>query len=252
MEHLFWIIANTTVSKTPISNFYLSNSHPCSYLPGRQAMDLFVDPYAPIDAARYSQLISRGFRRSGKFFYRPHCPACDACIPLRIPVQQFQRRRIHKRIIKHNHNVNAKIVARGFLEEHYQLYRRYITTRHRGGGMDKPDVDSYISFLCDSCVETAFIEFRLEGVLIAVAVTDWLDHGLSSVYTFFDPNLPQHSLGVYCILWQIAEAKRRNLPFVYLGYWIKHSNKMNYKMQYQPAEIFRNDRWSQTTENILE
>lgn len=207
-------------------------------------MDLFVDPYAPIDASRYSQLIARGFRRSGKFFYRPHCPACDECVPLRIPVDKFQQRRVHTRILKKNQNVVAKIVPRGFLEEHYQLYRLYITTRHSGGGMDKPDVDSYISFLCDSCVETAFIEFRLGGRLIAVAVTDWLDHGLSSVYTFFDPRLHKHSLGVYCILWQIAEARRRNLPFVYLGYWIKHSNKMNYKIQYRPAEIFRNDRWS--------
>ncbi len=207
-------------------------------------MDLFVDPYAPIDSGRYSHLISRGFRRSGKFFYRPHCPACEECIPLRVPVKLFKPRRIHRRVLKQNQFVEASIVPRGFLDEHYQLYRRYITTRHCGGGMDKPDVDSYISFLCDSSVETAFIEFRLKGRLIAVTVTDWLDHGLSSVYTFFDPELPQRSLGVYCVLWQIQEAKRRNLPFVYLGYWIKHSRKMNYKIQYQPAEIFRHDQWS--------
>jgi len=206
-------------------------------------MDLFVDPYAPIDTSRYSQLIARGFRRSGKFFYRPHCPACDECIPLRIPVKQFQHRRVHRRIWQRNQDVEARIVPTGYMDEHYQLYRHYITTRHCGGGMDKPDVDSYISFLCDSSVETAFIEFRIDKQLVAIAVTDWFDHGLSSVYTFFDPDLGARSLGVYCILWQIEEARRRKLPFVYLGYWIRHSSKMNYKTQYLPAEIFRHDRW---------
>lgn len=232
------------MTKINDEKFYISNSHVCGYLPGEQATDLFVDPYTPVDAARYNQLVINGFRRSGKFFYRPHCRGCSECIPMRVPVDQFIFRRSHIRTLQHNSDLSSETIPAQFDEEQYRLYRKYISRRHSGGGMDKPDVENYISFLCESTVDTRFIEFRSKRRLVALAVTDWLDHGLSAVYTCYEIDLQKRSLGSFAILSQIKKAQELGLKYVYLGYWIKHSKKMSYKVSYLPAEVFYADKWN--------
>jgi len=222
---------------------YTTQPQPCSYLPDRQSTTLFADPQAPLDSGIYSQLIERGFRRSGEYLYRPGCLSCDACTPLRIPVMEFVPNRGQRRTWQRNRDVEVTALPARYSEEQFQLYRRYIHSRHRGGEMDNPTPESYLAFLTSSWSDTTFFEFRLEQKLLAVAVADRLSTGLSAVYTFFDPECAAHSPGNYAILWLIQEARRRNLRWLYLGYWIKECAKMAYKNRYQPFEIYQNGCW---------
>ncbi len=223
---------------------YSGTPHPCGYLPGHTATTLFPDPRVPVDTHLYSRLIDHGFRRSGEHIYRPHCQDCNACIPVRIPVAAFQPNRVQKRTWRRNADLQVSRVAAVRNEEHFALYRRYLATRHPGGGMDDPDPEHYLSFFTHPRIDTAFYEFRLRGQLLAVAIVDHLEQGLSAVYTFFDPDHHARSLGVYAVLWQIEEASRLGLPWVYLGYWIEASPKMRYKSQYRPLEAYRGGRWN--------
>lgn len=224
--------------------FYATPEHRCSYLADRTARTLFADPTVRLNADIYSRLSLYGFRRSGRHIYRPSCPACEACIPVRIPVQAFRPRRSQRRVWQHNGDIQVVRREPAFHDEHFALYRRYISMRHPGGGMDNPDPAQYLDFLTAPWSETAFNEFRADGRLLAVAVTDRLSHGLSAVYTFFDPALTRRGLGTYGILWQIEECRRLGLPWLYLGYWIAASAKMAYKTRFQPLEQFRDGRWT--------
>jgi arginine-tRNA-protein transferase len=223
--------------------FFTTQPHPCSYLQDQQATTLFLDPSLPLDANTYAELSELGFRRSGEHLYRPHCQACTACIAARIPVARFRPTRQQQRILRRNQDLEVRESAARGSEEHYQLYARYIEERHADGDMYPPSREQFNGFLLRDLPFCRFFEFRLQGQLIAVAVTDVLPNGLSAVYTFFDPQLPNRSLGRYAILWQIAEAAHRGLPAVYLGYWIKQCRKMSYKTQYRPIELFVNRRW---------
>jgi leucyl-tRNA---protein transferase len=223
--------------------FYPSPSHPCSYLPGRRARTLFGDPAARLDARLYSLLADYGYRRSGDYLYRPACQTCDACIPVRIPVQDFEPRRADRRVWRRNADLQVQRVPAGYSEEHFALYCRYVHTRHRDGGMDHPDPEQYVTFLTCVWMDPYVYEFRLAGRLLAAAVVDPLDQGLSAVYTYFDPDVTGRSLGTYAILWQIREAQRLALPWVYLGYWIKDCGKMAYKGRFRPLEVYREGRW---------
>jgi arginine-tRNA-protein transferase len=223
--------------------FFTTNPHTCSYLQEQQATTLFLDPSLPLDASLYAQLSEQGFRRSGEHLYRPHCQSCNACIAARIPVERFQPNRQQQRICKRNQDLQVRQITPQLSEEHYLLYASYIEQRHGDGDMHPPSREQFSSFLLRDLPFCLFFEFRLESRLVAVAVTDVLPNGLSAVYTFFDPQLPNRSLGRYAILWQIDEARRRGLPAVYLGYWIKQCRKMSYKTQYRPIELFVNRRW---------
>jgi arginine-tRNA-protein transferase len=227
----------------PQLEFYLTPEHECSYLPDRQAMTLFADPHREIGTDLYSQLIQFGFRRSGKLVYRPRCPLCDACIPLRLPVQQFRPNRSQRRNWRNNTDVALQIRPATFSEEHFDLYLRYIGSRHSGGGMDDDDPNKYRDFLFNPHLDVQFHEFRLAGKLVAVAVTDHLHNALSAVYTYFDPAQADRGLGVYAILSQIQTAQQRNLDYLYLGYWIAESAKMAYKSGFVPNETFRDGHW---------
>ncbi len=223
--------------------FYASPPHECSYISGRQAVTLFADPYATITPALYSVLAGYGFRRSGDYVYRPRCPGCNACLSARIPVRRFQPNRSQLRNLRANNDLTAQTVPVLYNEEHYQLYRRYIQNRHQGGGMDVDDPERYLEFLGSRWADTEFVEFRHGHQLLAVAVVDRLQDGLSAVYTFFDPAAAQRGLGTYAVLWQVAEAQRRALEYVYLGYWIAESPKMAYKAQYRPLELYTEGVW---------
>lgn len=223
--------------------FFASTPYPCNYLPQRMAVSVYADPQVPPDTTLYSFLVDRGFRRSGALLYRPHCPGCDACIPIRIPVAQFRPNRSQRRAVSRNRDLQVRCTPPTFKPEHFALYRRYLALRHPGGGMDDPRPEDYMNFLSCAGLDTGFYEFRERDRLLAVSVVDHLTTGLSAVYTFYEPMAEMRSVGTYTILWQIAEAQRRRLTWLYLGYWISECRKMSYKSRFQPFEMYRNGRW---------
>lgn len=223
--------------------FYATPPHACSYLPGRTAVTLFADPYARLSSRIYSRLAHYGFRRSGRHIYRPACPGCDACIPVRVPVAWFRPRRSQRRAWRQNEDLAVRERTAVLREEDFALYRRYVSSRHPGGGMDHSTPEQYLEFLTSDWSETRFVEFRLDGALAMIAVLDRLEDALSAVYTFFDPDLHGRSPGTFAILWAIEQARRLGLSWLYLGYWIADCAKMSYKDQFRPLEQFRDGRW---------
>lgn len=228
-------------------SFYASAERPCSYVAERRSLSLFADPTANLTNALYGQLAPYGFRRSGQYLYRPACPCCDACVPVRIPVAEFRPRRAQRRCQARNRDLRVRAVKPGFHEEHFHLYRRYIAHRHPGGGMDDPDPQRYTGFLTSAWSDTGFYEFRHADRLLAVAVVDHLEDAFSAVYTYYDPDLPARGLGTYAILWQIQEACRTGREWLYLGYWIAECAKMRYKNQFRPFETYRDGLWRRAT-----
>lgn len=222
---------------------FATPAHACSYLPGNDATTLFVDPEFPKDAGVYTLLSRNGFRRSGEHVYRPNCHDCSACVPVRLPVDRFEPRRSQRRALRDNRDVRVVARESGFCEEHFVLYDRYLGARHANGGMDNPTRKQYREFLLSSWADTLLYEFRIGAHLAAVAVADRLKDGLSSVYSFFDPELSSRGIGTYCILWQIEETRHLGLEWLYLGYWIADSPKMLYKQDFLPQERFIDGRW---------
>lgn len=217
-------------------------THTCGYLPERQARNLVADPEV-IDQPIYDRLARLGFRRSGDHVYRPHCPGCDACESLRIPVQRFTPNRSQRRIWQRNQDLHTEVVDCLFRDEHFALFSTYLKARHLGGGMDDTTPESYLDFITSPWSDTRLVEFRHQRQLLAVAVVDYLADGLSAVYTYFDPNQTRRSLGIQAILWQIYESQRLQLPWTYLGYWIANCEKMRYKADFVPHEVFRHGDW---------
>ena len=224
-------------------HFYASTPEPCSYLPGQQSISAFANPHVDMDRETYDELIQYGFRRSGGYLYRPHCPDCEECVSLRIPVKQYPLSRNDRRTLRKNDDIRIQQLDNKFVEEHFDLYQRYINSRHTGGSMENPTRSDYHRFLICDWTDTSFIEFRNDNKLLAVAVTDITSTGHSAVYTFFDPDESARSLGHFSILTQIRLTQESALPYLYLGYWIKDCQKMAYKARYKPAEGFINDVW---------
>ncbi len=222
---------------------YATQPYPCNYLPGQEAVTLFVDPAAQKNRAMYSALAKQGFRRSGNHLYRPRCASCQACIPVRVPVDKFNPTRGQKRTWQRNQDLCIHAVTPVYTEEHLDLYQRYLAARHPNGGMDNPSSESYSNFLTSNWADTRLYEFRLASRLLAVAVVDCMDDALSAVYTYFDPQYPERSLGRFAILYEIEEAKRQRLTWLYTGYWIRECRKMRYKNEYQPLEYYINGCW---------
>ena len=223
--------------------FYATSPYPCSYLPARDARSQVATPTHLIDAEVYSALVRRGFRRSGAFTYRPHCLNCKACIPVRLPVAELQYSRAQRRAIRNHAELTVRQRPLAFFAEHYALYSRYQNARHAGGGMDEDGHEQYAHFLLQSNVDTRLIEFSEGDTVRMVSIIDVLEDGLSSVYTFYDPDVPGASYGTYNILWQARQCSALELPYLYLGYWIADSRKMAYKSRFSPIEGLIDGHW---------
>jgi len=222
---------------------YITVESPCSYLDHRSSRNLVPDPEISLNLNLYSQLIQYGFRRSGSHCYRPHCPNCRECVPCRIPVHEFQPNRSQKRCIKANSQLEVTVTAARYSDEYFELYARYLDARHDDSTMANPQAEDFSQFLYSDWSDTQFIEFRNNGVLVAVAVTDFVADGASAVYSFYDPGLSARGLGTYCILKQVDIAHRLGLKYLYLGYWIANHPKMDYKSRFTPLQVYVDERW---------
>ncbi|MBB3140258.1 arginyltransferase [Halomonas organivorans] len=225
--------------------FFLTVPHACSYLEGREATTLFLDPQESPGVGVYDALALLGFRRSGRHLYRPHCEGCSACISVRIPVDAFTPNRTQRKLYRRNADLEMQVRPALFDPEHYALYAHYIRTRHADGDMYPPSHEQYRTFLTLDQNYARLLELRLDGRLLAVSAFDQLEHGLSAIYTFFDPDdtFTRRSLGTYAVLALVERARSLGLPHVYLGYWIRECRKMAYKQAFEPLELLEGRHW---------
>jgi arginine-tRNA-protein transferase len=229
--------------------FYVTTAYPCGYIENNLAQSLIASPYHLVDTEVYSELINQGFRRSGKFTYRPHCEHCNKCIPIRVILEQFTPTRSQKRAYKQHCNLTATILPLGFHQEHFALYSAYQSLRHNTESEfeknnEATEEEQYKQFLCQSNVKSQMVEFRDQHQqLKIVSVIDIIKDGHSAVYTFFDAKEQKSSFGTYAIMWLIEWTKQQNLPYLYLGYWIAESQKMAYKEKFNPQEKLIDNEW---------
>ena len=218
MNRNLYSFSKIRIFKTP--------THDCSYLENRRASTIFVDPDLMITKSTNSELSELGFRRSGPHLYRPDCDLCKACISCRIPVEHFSIKNTQRRILKRNQDLNIIKTTELACSQSYELYERYINTRHKGGDMYPATLEQYKGFIKTATSDTYFYKIYHGSQLISVSVTDELESGLSAVYTFFDPREARRSLGIYSILTQLQSCVDMSLPYLFLGYWIKNCKKM--------------------------
>ena len=222
--------------------FYVTAPYACGYLPQQMAQSLIATPQHLVDGHQYSGLIQQGFRRSGKFVYRPHCEKCNACIAVRLPITDFQPSRSQQRAFKQHSGLEVSITSLNFDEAQFALYQAYQVSRHEANEAEE-SVEQYQNFLVQSNVDSLCISFTLEGQLKIVSVVDIVEDGVSAVYTFYDTSMSKASFGTYSIMWLIEWCKQLKLPYLYLGYWIKDSRKMAYKQNYAPQEALIDGEW---------
>jgi len=224
-------------------DFYQTPIHPCGYLANRYSVNILADPNQEISTQTYSWLIDYGFRRNGKHLYRPQCPECTACIPTRVCVNEFKSNRSQKRTLKLNQDLEICTVENNFQQEHFDLYLKYLQSRHSDGPMSQSTQKDYEEFILGSWSETSLLEFRLDKKLVSVAAFDTLPQGLSAAYTFYDTEYEKRGLGTLAILQLIQRTTELKLPYLYLGYWIEESQKMNYKINFKPVEGYVDKHW---------
>jgi arginine-tRNA-protein transferase len=226
------------------ARFYYSAPAPCPYLQGRVERRIFADLAGPNAALGYDLLSEAGFRRSLGFAYRPACPGCNACIPVRIPVDDFLMSRRWRRVLASNRGVTADTRPARATSEQYDLFARYQAGRHDEGDMARMDFADYRTMIEVGAANSYVAEFRdSDASLVAACLVDRLGKGLSAVYSFYEPDARRRSLGSLVILWLVQEARRLGLVHVYLGYWIAESRKMSYKSSFRPLEILAREGW---------
>ena len=234
----------STADDPRLHRFYSTDLAPCPYLAGRQERRLVALVEGETGNDRLDLLTEAGFRRSQGYLYKPVCPGCRACVPVRIVVAGFRPGRSFRRVIARNGDLRWSEVPAVGTDEQFALFHRYLRQRHQDGGMVRMDRQAYAEMVEAAPTTTRIVEFRdPAGRLAAVSLTDRLRSGLSGVYKFYNPTLPQRSLGSYIILWHIERARELGLPFVYLGYWIAESRKMAYKSRFAPMERLEGAFW---------
>ena len=232
-----------SVSATATPRRFLLASHQCLYFGDREARTQLLHPYEPRSPEYYATLARVGFRRSGPDLYRPRCDVCQACIPARVAVDRFRWGRRFRRVLKKNSDLSVDARPAEVDDTCFDLYARYIRGRHGDGEMYPPSRKQLDHIVQSDWAGTFFLNAWLGDRLVATAVTDTHAHGLSAIYTFFDPDLSDRSLGVFAILKQVEECRRRALPHLYLGFWIAESPKMRYKIDYQPLQLLVGGSW---------
>jgi arginyl-tRNA--protein-N-Asp/Glu arginylyltransferase len=230
--------------------FFLTAPSPCPYLPERFERKVFAHLPLSDGAAVNDSLTAVGFRRSQNIAYRPACEACSACVSARIPASDYIFSRSERKILSRNEDVERHLVEAEATMEQFDLLRRYLLARHADGGMAEMTWPDYVAMVEDTAVRTHIIEYRTRsrdggpGDLIACALVDLMNDGLSLVYSFYDPSMSRRSLGSYVILDHVIQACLTSLPYVYLGYWVRGSEKMDYKVRFSPIELLKPDGWT--------
>ncbi len=231
-------------SKTRNTPFYLSEIDTCPYLDGLEEQKLLARLQGEVAVPLYDQLIQNGFRRSRDWAYRPRCPTCSACRPVRVAVEDFQAGRSWRRVLSRNAGIGLTRLSAHFQEDHWLLFRSYLDSRHGESEMADMQRDDYRAMVTDSPVETVLMEWKQKsGPAIAACIVDEVVDGYSAVYSFFDPTLARDSLGSFMILDLIERARRTGRRYVYLGYWVDGCRKMDYKARFSPLEAFGRAGW---------
>lgn len=225
------------------TQLFLTAAMPCPYLPGKQERKLFTHLTGRRASSLHHLLSENGFRRSQNLIYRPACEGCNACQSVRIVADEFSPSGRFRRVLQKNDDLAIEVRPTTATSEQYGLFKRYLESRHAGGGMNQMSFVDYEYMVEDTPVQSVLVEYRLrdhpDQTLVAVALTDVMPDGLSMVYSFYDPDLSPRSLGTYLILDHIAQVRSAALRYVYLGYWVKDSPKMAYKALYRPLEVQR-------------
>jgi len=244
-----------SIERRNFPQFFITAPAPCPYLEGRQERKVFTHLINADARQLHDTLVQGGFRRSQNIAYRPACDSGNACVSVRVPVETFRWTRTFRRIFQRNGDLSGARRPASATTEQYQLFRRYIDDRHYDGGMSDMAMMDFTAMVDETFVDTQIIEYRLpaqpslagpdhrEGELVAAALTDILDDGLSMIYSFFAPELASRSLGTFMVLDHIARARKLGLPYVYLGYWVDGSNKMDYKARFLPQERLTQTGW---------
>ncbi|MHB8529942.1 MAG: arginyltransferase [Caulobacteraceae bacterium] len=229
--------------------FFLTAPSPCPYLPGKQERKVFVHLPLLEGASVNDSLTQGGFRRSQNIAYRPACEACNACVSARLPAKDYVFTRSERRVLARNEGLTRHVVEAEATLEQFDLLRRYLLSRHADGGMADMTWPDYVAMVEDTAVRTHLVEYRTRpadlgpGDMVACALVDELADGLSLVYSFFDPRRSRASPGSFIILDHLIQAGLTGLPYLYLGYWVQGSEKMDYKARFSPLEILRPTGW---------
>ncbi|MGZ6020037.1 MAG: arginyltransferase [Phenylobacterium sp.] len=235
--------------------FFLTAPSPCPYLPERYERKVFAHLPLSDGASVNDSLTQVGFRRSQNIAYRPACEACTACVSARIPAADYVFSRSERKAIARNEDLERNLVVAEATMEQFDLLRRYLLTRHADGGMAEMTWPDYVAMVEDTAVRTHIIEYRIRsrdhgprsqgiGELVACALVDVMNDGLSLVYSFYDPTQSRRSLGSFVILDHVVQACLMDLPYVYLGYWVRGSEKMDYKVRFSPIELLKPEGWT--------
>ena len=222
---------------------YLTETESCSYLDNKQQRMIVVDPLQPIDRALSTYFSQRGFRRSGNMTYRPNCMFCSQCISVRIPVETFSASKSQKRVLRKARHLNYRVEPIENASKYFDMYYRYQSSRHKDGIMCDSSIEKYLNFIESNIAETKLLVICDKNKPVCISVIDLLHDGLSAVYTFFEPEYSKLSLGTFSILSLIQLGKKHCFDYIYLGFWVKDSQKMNYKIKFQPLQGFIDNEW---------
>lgn len=242
-------LGNVSIERRNFPQFFITAPSPCPYLAGKVERKVFTHLVGQDARSLNTQLSQGGFRRSQNIAYRPACDGCAACVSVRVPVNSFEYSRGFRRNLRDNAGIEATVVKSQATSEHYSLFRSYIDSRHSDGGMADMTVLDFAAMVDDNFVDSRLVEYRVkdggsdDGRLIAAVLIDILGDGISMIYSFYEPEESHRGLGTYMILDNIGRVRQLGLPYLYLGYWVRNSPKMDYKAKFLPQERLTADGW---------